>query len=130
MFQGIHSIVFFVRDIKQSGEWYARLLNKKPSFVSPYFMEVPVRRGLALGFHRADREKSPVSRGAQVGYWRVKNLNDALKRAVRLGGKLYRGPIPVEEHGKILGRICQVRDPFGNVFGLFESKSRVKSSTK
>jgi len=49
-----------------------------------------------------------------VTYWQVGDFNKAVKWACDCGGKLYRGPLDIEDEQSI----CQILDPFGNLFGL------------
>ena len=58
-----------------------------------------------------------MSVGGQVAYWSVSDLDSAVSAAQDLGATLYRGPIdvPIERL-----RVCQMRDPMGNVFGMLQ----------
>ena len=71
-----------------------------------------------MAFHQADC-KSPKSTGGSVGYWLVRDLLKASELFVKNGAEIYRGPIviPCFDQGTAQG-ICQIKDPFGNVFGL------------
>lgn len=112
MLNRIRSIYLFVTDIRASVEWYAGaftvpILSFENNFAS-------IRLGeILLCFHQAD-QKSPVSTGGCVVYWQVPDIEVALTRMVNAGAQLYRGPVPSEDGEQI----CQIKDPFGNVFGL------------
>ena len=60
-------------------------------------------------------EKSPRSYGGSVGYWLVDDIEKAISAAIELGGKVYRGPLRIDE---IQRTIAQIVDPYGNVIGL------------
>lgn len=108
----ISSVMFFVRSIKESRDWYREFLDSDPVEDLPDFVSFQVGASL-LNFHLSDN-KSPVSTGGHVAYWYSDSFDLDIKRALQLGGSLWRGPLEFEP-GK---RICQLRDPFGNVFGL------------
>lgn len=115
---GLENTLLFVKDVKQSKTWYQRLLGIAPSIDMPNFAEFKVGKS-ALGLHPAD-EKSPLSTGGQVAYWAVENFDSTLKHFVANGGKVYRGPLEIED-----GRfICQIVDPFGNAIGLIGRRVR------
>jgi predicted enzyme related to lactoylglutathione lyase len=50
-----------------------------------------------------------------VGYWLVDDLEAAISAAIKLGGKVYRGPLKVDE---VQRTIVQIVDPYGGVIGL------------
>lgn len=112
MFRSVRSVFLFVTDIRQSAEWYGKLLGYPPRFEEERFVLFDVGP-TQLCFHLADT-KSPVVTGGCVAYWWVDDFAGAVARAEALGGRLYRGPILAEPEV----RICQILDPFGNVFGL------------
>tara|TARA_R110002167_G_scaffold29239_4_gene97868 strand:+ start:109032 stop:109394 length:363 start_codon:yes stop_codon:yes gene_type:complete len=49
-----------------------------------------------------------------VVYWEVESISQALAHLLGLGGKLYRGPMTIEDKRSM----CQVQDPWGNCIGL------------
>jgi uncharacterized protein len=61
----------------------------------------------------ADEKVSSGPSGTVV-YWQVVSIPQEIKRLEALGGKLYRGPLLIED--KI--SMCQVQDPWGNCIGL------------
>ena len=50
-----------------------------------------------------------------VGYWFIDDMDELLKRVEQIGGKIYRGPLRVNE---VQRTIVQIQDPFGNVIGI------------
>jgi hypothetical protein len=68
---------------------------------------------LEVGFHPADPQKNPPG-GSPVVYWAVSSLSQARCALLAAGASPHRGPLVVDS-----GRsICQLRDPFGGIFGL------------
>ena len=104
--------MFFAYDIKSSRDWYRNFLEMEPIEDLPEFASFKVGES-HLNLHRAD-SKSPNSTGGQVAYWSTNNFDLDMKRTVSMGASVWRGPLEFEP-GK---RICQIKDPFGNVFGL------------
>lgn len=109
---GINSVVFFVTDIESSSEWYSRFFDCQPVEDLPEFKSFKISNSY-LNLHIAD-EKSPLSTGGQVAYWSTNNFDLDIARARELGAILWRGPLEFEP-GKW---ICQIQDPFGNIFGM------------
>jgi predicted enzyme related to lactoylglutathione lyase len=116
--RGVAQIVVFVDDPSAAARFWADALGlpSRPAdggaLVELDFAE--------LFFHPVDREmtssgeeKNP--RGAStVAYLAVEDLAAARSALIAAGCEPWRGPIEIEP-GR---RICQVRDPFGTVWGL------------
>jgi predicted enzyme related to lactoylglutathione lyase len=102
-----------VSNIRKSRDWYRAFFGIDPVEDSENFVSFRVGNTL-FDISLAD-EKSPLSTGGSVGYWLVDSLNEAIAKAERLGGQVYRGPLRVDE---VKRTIVQIRDPNGNVFGL------------
>jgi len=105
--------LLFVESISKSKEWYTNFLGVIPIEEDDRFASFKVGSSF-LNLHPAD-EKSPVSTGGCVVYWETDNFQEMISKAESLGGQIYRGPLKIKETGKT---ICQIKDPFGNVFGL------------
>ena len=110
----LHGVTFFVPDIKAAADWYAEVLGSIPTFVSPHYIEFQLSTSM-LGFHPED-DKNKAGGGSQVAYWKVENLDVAVRRLDSLGAAIYRGPI-TDHDGSM---IAQMRDPFGNILGLIQ----------
>ncbi len=104
--------MFHVSDVKKASDWYSRLLSINPVYLLEDF---PVLRigDTEICFHKADSKVSSGKSGS-VAYWRVTDFREAVTRAEAMGGAIHRGPLPIENGDTI----CQVADPFGNLFGL------------
>ena len=62
---------------------------------------------------KADEKVSSGPSGTVV-YWQVENITSSIAEFEKLGAKLYRGPLNIE-NGEAM---CQVQDPWGNCIGL------------
>lgn len=110
------AVVFFVDDVQGARQWYRAVLGVEPYRVEPAFVGFRVG-AFELGLHSADPPSAAAERGrGAVCYFAVVELADALARLTAHGATVLRAPIALPEGG----RACQVRDPFGNVFGLRE----------
>ena len=109
------TIRIFVKDVKESRDWYAQLFDLNPIEDIDGFVSFNLA-GTCFDIVSQD-DKNPFSIGGSAGYWLVDDVDLVLKKAEMLGGKLYRGPLKVPE---IQRTIMQIQDPFGNVIG-FES---------
>ncbi|MEN0057914.1 MAG: VOC family protein [Bdellovibrio sp.] len=112
MFESVHSVMFHVDDTKKACDWYSRLLGIEPVYL---LEEFPVLRigSTEICFHRADA-KVATGKAGVVTYWRVPSFSKAVANAESLGGVIHRGPLDIEDGQTI----CQILDPFGNLFGL------------
>ncbi len=108
---GPREITFFVPHVSVAQKWYREIFGA-PRFSSKDFVlfEGP---GIEIGIHTADA-KALGAGGQQVLYWGVEDLAEALARMLALGCQVYREPI-VGIDGP---SVCQVQDPFGNIWGL------------
>ena len=105
-------VYLFVSDIHQSKDWYTRVLGTPPSIDIENFVEFRLGAN-AVCLHPAD-DKSPLTTGGSVGYWRVTDFKKTFDHFIAHGAELYRGPLDIGD-GTYIG---QVKDPFGNVIGL------------
>jgi len=113
MFNAVAEVMFFVEDRRAAAEWYSTLLDLPISQLDDpdlFFIRVG---SCDLWFHQADDKSRPGTSG-QVAYWTVDSFGDAVARAERSGAMLYRGPLDRGDGTAM----CQMQDPFGNVFGL------------
>lgn len=102
-----------VSNVVESKNWYESLFNQKPIEEIENFVSFKINN-ICFDISLAD-SKSPLPPGGSVGYWLIDNLDGLLKRVEEIGGKIYRGPLRVEE---IQRTIVQIQDPFGNVIGF------------
>lgn len=110
------SLRIFSNDLKKCRDWYKVFFNQNPIEDLEFFVSFKIS-GVCFDITVPDT-KNPHSTVGSVGYWLVDDVEAVLKHAEKLGGRLYRGPLKVEETGRT---ILQIQDPFGNILG-FESK--------
>lgn len=110
------AIMLFAEDTHAVGAWWAKAFGVELIEVEPHpqgdfvFFKAA---GVEFGVHAADPIKNPLG-GSPVVYFSVPSVDAARERLLADGAELHRGPLAVSA-----GRsICQLRDPFGNVFGL------------
>ena len=116
--RGIAQVVVFVDEPPASTRYWAELLGAPHQLDEGVpLIELPFAE---LFFHPADRELSPSGEeknphgASTVVYLSVDDFEAARDRLLAAGCEPWRGPLEIEE-----GRtICQVRDPFGTVWGL------------
>ncbi len=113
MSSGIVEIMYFVPERLEAARWYAELFQSEIEWQDEpdhFFLKVGDQE---IWFHEADAKMASGAAG-QVAYWRVDNFSGFFKRAERLGATLYRGPLDRQDGF----HMCQLKDPFGNVFGI------------
>lgn len=112
----LDEILFFVPDVNKAKEWYMELLEIRPTFDDPNYCAFQLGR-VTIGLHPADA-KCATGIAGQVAYWRVEKLQASIDHFIAHGCSIFRGPI-VGIDGP---QICQMKDPFGNVWGLIEHR--------
>ena len=110
--QSLDHVVMFVPAVRAAAEWYSSALGLPIACLDDNFGYIKVGSS-QLCFHVADEKANAGHRG-QVAYWRVSSLTETCARMERAGATLYRGPLVIG-NGEA---ICQMSDPFGNLFGL------------
>jgi predicted enzyme related to lactoylglutathione lyase len=108
--------MLFAEDPRAVASWWAAALGTEDVEVEEHAQGPFVyfeTNGVELGVHIADPAKNPLG-GSPVVYWSVASVAAAREQLLRLGATAHRGPIAVDDTRSI----CQLRDPYGNVFGL------------
>ena len=112
----VRAVMVFVDDPKAVASWYA------PLFGDPPIRTIPTEGtdfawfeadGVELAFHPTDSGLNPAGRSV-VAYWPVTSVNQVRSALLARGAIHHRGPLVVDATRSI----CQLIDPFGNVFGL------------
>lgn len=112
----VRAVMLFVDDPHAVASWYAPLFGIQEDAI-----EVEAERrfacfdadGVEVAFHPADASVNPLGRSSVV-YWSVSSLDAARAELISRGAEHLRGPLDVDADRAI----CQLVDPFGNVFGL------------
>lgn len=109
----VRTIMFFVVDPPAAAAWYRDVVLGRgvvEEEADYWYLDVD---GVEIGFHPADPDRNPAGGGAVV-YFAVPSVDAAREKALAAGARHHRGPLEIEP----LRAICQLVDPFGNVFGL------------
>jgi catechol 2,3-dioxygenase-like lactoylglutathione lyase family enzyme len=106
---GIATLMIFVDRPDEAARFWGGVLGAPPPDDDPQL--VPAA-GLQLFFHAADPARNP--QGGTVAYLAVADFDGAREELLSAGCGPHRGPLALAD-GR---RICQVRDPFGTVWGL------------
>lgn len=107
-------VIIPVRDLDRAGTWYSDVLNFAPQRVARNCVSFN-GGGYEL---RLKLDRRPYRRPSRqpVVYWRVRNLDEAMRRLLRTGARPH-SPITETED---VGLGACVTDPFGNVIGLVQ----------
>ncbi|PSR25220.1 MAG: bleomycin resistance protein [Sulfobacillus thermosulfidooxidans] len=114
MLHAVDEVVFFVKDIEEVKRWIQNLLKCAVVFESPEYCSLLVG-ATKIGLHPRD-EKNFGNGSGQVAYWRVHDMEQVISKFQDAGCRLYRGPI----RGIDGPMVCQLQDPFGNLWGLVD----------
>jgi predicted enzyme related to lactoylglutathione lyase len=102
-----------IHDVPKAAAWYGEAFGLKLVSCNDDFALLQKGSSI-LELARAD-DKNPSSSGGTVAYWSVLSLTEACERLVAAGAVIFRGPLKIDDEGLV---ICQMKDPFGGVFGL------------
>ncbi len=108
-------MIYPAPDLAPAKEWYTSILGFDPYFDQPYYVGFSVG-GYELGLD----PNAPVGTGVPSGpvvYWGVENAETAMEMMGKAGAGVVS---PVTDVGEGI-KVAQVRDPFGNVFGIVEN---------
>jgi predicted enzyme related to lactoylglutathione lyase len=110
---GIATLMVFVDRPGEAAGFWGRLLGAAPPDDDPQLVAAgPVQ----LFFHAADPGRNP--QGGTVPYLAVADFDACRAELLEAGCVPHRGPLALDD-GR---RICQLRDPFGTVWGLEETR--------
>lgn len=110
----LRTVLLFVENMEKSTNWYSMFFGSDPVEKLENFASFLLEDTVYFNLHVAD-EKSPFSTGGCVPYFFVDDFWKHQDRAIKLGAQMWRGPLDVRENNT---RICQLKDPYGNVFGI------------
>ncbi|MCD2191827.1 VOC family protein [Actinomycetospora endophytica] len=116
VFGPVVNVFLFVDDLETATAWYAARLGRQPVATQDQLamFELGERSAPArLTVHRSDEYNEPGLQGT-VAYWDVEDVDAFVAEWTRNGAVAHRGPKTVFT-GE---RLCQLRDPFGNLIGI------------
>lgn len=104
----------FVLDPRAAAEWYACVLEHDGAVMvaDGGFAHFELA-GVEFGFHPADEQRNPPG-ASTVCYLSVASVETAMQAMIAAGATLHRGPLAISD----ARAICQLRDPFGGIFGI------------
>ena len=119
----IAAVMIYVPDWEDGFAWYQLAFpNAEVKEVKSKKWKYLVIDGVNLELVNCD-ETVPSGIAGTVVYWGTNDFDKRLEYLISIGASLFRGPMEIE--GNV--RICQVKDPFGNAFGVRENKNSNES---
>lgn len=115
MVQGLGTVIYHVTDIDRAKAWYAKAFQRDPYFDQPFYVGFDIA-GYELGLD-PNQSIGRSGRGGSVAYWRVADIEGAVRHFVAAGASLV---APVQEVGEGI-KVAAVADPFDNLIGLIHN---------
>ena len=115
MVKGLGTVIYPVTDLNRAKEWYATAFQQKAYFDRPFYVGFNIA-GYELGLD-PNQTVPGAGRGGGVAYWRVAEIESAVRHFVATGAT---GVAPVQDVGDGI-KVATVADPFGNLIGLIEN---------
>lgn len=110
----IRAVMFFAEAPDEAARWWAaHMAGGAPVDAETGGFWWCDLGGIEVGFHPADPVRNALG-GSPVVYWAVDDLEARRRDLLAAGCTSHRGPLEVTGSRSI----CQLVDPFGNVFGL------------
>lgn len=109
---GPGNVFYFVADLAAAAAWYSARLGTAPVTRASQLVMFDLP-GARLTLHEADELNQPGPSGT-VPYWTVSDVDATVAEWSQHGASAHRGPKTIMT-GE---RLCQMLDPFGNLFGL------------
>jgi catechol 2,3-dioxygenase-like lactoylglutathione lyase family enzyme len=109
MIQGLRTISYPVNDLAKAKGWFTEVLGMAPYFDQPFYVGFAVG-GFELGLVP---DGEPGTQGC-VAFWGVDNIEGEVARIISLGATLHSA---IQDVGEGI-KVAEVKDPFGNLFGL------------
>jgi predicted enzyme related to lactoylglutathione lyase len=106
------NVFYFVNDLDAATAWYSARLGVEPVTRAAQLVMFDLP-GTRLTLHEADAFNQPGPSGT-VPYWTVSDVDATIAEWSGYGARAHRGPKTIMT-GE---RLCQLLDPFGNLFGL------------
>ncbi|WP_066039154.1 VOC family protein [Herbiconiux solani] len=116
---GVGNVFYFVDDLEAAVEWYSARLEREPVVRGGALVAFDVD-GTRLTLHQTDEFNSPGPAGTSP-HWTVADVDDVVADWTAHGAVAHRGPKSVFT-GE---RLCQLLDPFGNLFAIREAPKDV-----
>lgn len=115
MVKGLGTVIYHVSNLDQAKAWYSAAFEQVPYFDEPFYVGFNVA-GYELGLDPSG-SAGKAGPGGSVAYWRVSDIESAVRHFVAAGA---RAVAPVQDVGESI-KVATVADPFGNLIGLIEN---------
>ena len=115
MVNGLGTVIYHVPDLERAKAWYSAAFGQAPYFDEPFYVGFNIA-GYELGLD-PNQSIARVGPGGSVAYWRVPEIDDAVRHFVAAGASIV---APAQEVGESI-KVATVADPFGNQIGLIEN---------
>lgn len=115
MVKGLGTVIYHVPDLNRAKTWYAEAFEQQPYFDQPFYVGFNIA-GYELGLD-PDQSVSRAGRDGGVAYWRVAEIQRAVRHFVTAGATTV---TPIGDVGEGI-KVATVADPFGNLIGLIEN---------
>jgi predicted enzyme related to lactoylglutathione lyase len=116
MVNGLGTVIYHVADLERAKAWYSQAFQQAPYFDQPFYVGFNIA-GYELGLD-PDQSTSQAGAGGCVAYWRVAEVDSAVRHFVTVGATVV---APVQDVGDGI-KVATVADPFGNLIGLLENR--------
>jgi predicted enzyme related to lactoylglutathione lyase len=108
----VGNVFYFVDRLDDAVEWYSARLGRRPVLRGGALVAFDID-GVRLTLHESDEYNAPGPAGVSV-YWTVPDVDELVTDWTAHGAVPHRGPKTVFT-GE---RLCQLLDPFGNLFSV------------
>ena len=115
MVKGLATVIYHVTDLERAKAWYAAAFQQAPYFDQPFYVGFNIA-GYELGLD-PNQARSHAGPGGSVAYWRVAEIDSAVRHFVTAGASVV---APAKDVGDGI-KVATVADPFGNLIGLIEN---------
>jgi predicted enzyme related to lactoylglutathione lyase len=130
MVKGLGTVIYRVPDLDRAKAWYSTAFQQSPYFDQPFYVGFNIagyelgldpdpagEAGTLAGSGQGPSTGSGQGPGGGVAYWRVAEIDAAVRHFVAAGASLVSASRDVGEGIKV----ATVSDPFGNRIGLIEN---------
>lgn len=115
MVEGLGTVIYHVTDLGRAKTWYSAAFRQTPYFDQPFYVGFNIA-GYELGLDPS-QSIGKAGPGGSVAYWRVPEIEHAVRHFVAAGASVV---AQVQDVGEGI-KVATVTDPFGNLIGLIEN---------